>query len=254
MTIAIITGASSGIGREFAIQLDKENSFDRFLLIGRDLLALEGLKSTLTKNATIISSDITANCSISKIVDIINNREVKYLINSAGFGRNGDFNELSLLEQLNMIDLNCRAVIELTHSVIPLMKSGASIINISSIAGFSPLGSFAIYGATKSFLNSFSVALRSELIPQNIKVLTVTPGSVDTNFQKRSRGDSDIKKKMFSKKSSAEMVVKRALKDLDKNRTFSTYGSTSTLARLLRKYISPLALSRLAYYKIYSKK
>jgi short-subunit dehydrogenase len=254
LRIAIITGASSGIGKEFAIQLDKISSIDKFILISRHLEDLELVSELLSKETILLPIDLSEKNSINIINSYLINNDVSYLVNSAGFGKNGDFITLNLNDQLNMINLNCRAIVELTHLVIPFMNSTSSIINISSIAGFAPLGSFAIYGATKAFLNSFSVALKAELKHIGINILTVTPGSVDTNFQRRSRGNSGIKKKLFSKKSSAEAVVTKALVDLKKRRTFSTFSLTAITTRVLRKLISPLSGSRLAYHKIYSKK
>ncbi len=251
MGLAIITGASSGIGHEFAVQLDANIDIDEMWLIGRDINHLKECSAQLTTANKLFSIDLTNEKSLKIIEEKLQTKSVTYLVNSAGFGANGEFSELDLNNQLNMIELNCTALVELTHLVLPSLVKGGAIINISSIAGFSPLGAFAIYGATKAFVNSFSVALTAELKDSGRRVITVTPGSVDTNFQKRSRGTSNRKKKMFAKKSSTKDVVTKALKDLNSKRVYSTYGTTAILARVVRKLAAPFFIAKLAFTKIY---
>jgi short-subunit dehydrogenase len=253
MGVAIITGASSGIGREFAIQLDKRESVDELWLIGRDADRLNETAARLSKSSRIFAINLSDGPQLKIVGDEFKKNNVEFLVNSAGFGLNGDFTELNMENQLDMIDLNCRAIVDLTHRVLPFIKKGGAVINISSIAGFSPLGAFAIYGATKSFLNSFSIALTAELKVEGMRVLTVTPGSVDTNFSKRSRGNSGREKKMFSNKATANDIVTKALKDLDRGRVISAFGTTAKLSRVARKLLSPFFVAKLAYTKIYPK-
>ncbi len=158
MKIAVITGASSGIGQEFAVQLDQNGSYDELWLIARREERLKIVAESLSTKCRILPIDLEKNGSMDLLENSLTEESphVQMCINSAGFGLNGDFKDLDLKEQLSMIDLNCRAVVELTHIITPFMKKGASFINISSIAGASPLGAFAVYGASKSFLTSFS--------------------------------------------------------------------------------------------------
>lgn len=255
MGIAIITGATSGIGEEFAIQLDKVNSIDEFWLIGRNRDKLNDLKNQLKTPVKLFSLDLTIQQNFDTIMSSLEQEKpiVEVLVNSAGFGLNGDFCELSLNEQLSMVDLNVKAVMSLTHISVPFMKQGSRIINISSIAGEAPLGAFAVYGASKSFLTHFSVALAVELKEKGISITTVLPGSVDTNFQKRSRGNSNRKKKLFAKKSTPQEVVEKAIKDSEKGKLYSVFGLTAKFAILFSKIVTKRFSADLAYNKIYSK-
>ena len=109
---------------------------------------------------------------------------IDFLINNAGFGSVGDFTQLDLARELNMIDLNIRALVELTHRfLLPMRerKSGA-IINVASTAGFQPVPFMAVYAATKAFVLSFSEALWEENRPYGIKVMALCPGVTETNF------------------------------------------------------------------------
>lgn len=256
MDIAIVTGASSGIGAEFAKQLATTQSLDEIWLIARNKEKLQAVATTLPVATRIFTIPLDDRSAYSSLIAAL--REVQplvaSLVNSAGFGKNGDFAEIPLNVQLQMIDVNCRAVVQLTQEVLPYMQKGSHIYNISSISGFAPLGAFAIYSATKAFVNSFSVAMKAELKEMGIKVITVTPGSVNTNFQNISRGKSNRQKKMFAKKSSAYDVVDRALKDGQRDRTFSLFGKTAIAARLLRRIIPHKFLASLSYTKIYPKK
>lgn len=256
MSIAIITGASSGIGEEFAYQLDSSKSCEEIWLIARRKERLEEVAGKLSTTSRIFALDLEKTGAVSELEQALTEakKEVSLVVNSAGFGLNGDFHELDQQEQLSMIDLNCRAVVELTHMCIPFMKKGSRFINISSIAGAAPLGSFALYGASKSFLTDFSVSISAELKPIGIGMTIVTPGSVNTNFQKRSRGKSGRKKKLFAKKATAQEVVAHALRDASKNRLFSTYGTSAKFAMLLGRFLPPYPMARLAYTKIYPKK
>jgi short-subunit dehydrogenase len=255
MNIAIITGASSGIGREFVHQLSTDKRYDELWIVARSRDSLEELAQRTKMRCRIFTEDLTKKEALSEIEKALTELTPTVLtcINSAGFGKNGDFCELDRDEQLTMIDLNCRVIVELTHLVIPYMTAGSHFINISSIAGAAPLGSFALYGATKSFLTSFSVGIAPELEELNIGMTIVAPGSVDTNFQKRSRGSSGRKKKLFAKKSSAQAIVTQALRDSAKGRLFSVHGFSAKFAIFLSKVTIPYPMARFAYTKIYPK-
>lgn len=255
MGIAVITGASSGIGEEFAVQLDLSKKYNEIWLIARRKDRLEKVAKRLSSPSKIIVLDLEKAGAVTKLEETLTaeNKTVSLLVNSAGFGLNGDFHELDLQEQLSMIDLNCRAIVELTHMATPFMTKGSRFINISSIAGAAPLGSFALYGASKSFLTSFSVSISAELKPLGIGMTIVTPGSVNTEFQKRSRGKSGRKKKLFAKKATAQEVVTHALNDASKDRLFSIYGFGAKFAMTLGRFLPPYPMARLAYTKIYPK-
>jgi len=256
MGIAIITGASSGIGKEFAVQLDTTENYDEIWLIARSEDRLKQLGETLSTTCKVIPLDLEDEDAIDSLENLLNEsgEDVNICVNSAGFGLNGDFRELSREEQLQMIDLNCRSVVQLSHLLIPFMPKGAHFINISSSAGAAPLGAFAIYGASKSFVTSFSYGLAAELHQLGIGMTIVTPGSVDTDFQKRSRGSCNRKKKLFSKKATAEEIVTEALKDMKRGKMISAFGFSAKLSLFLGKVLSHSYVANLAYTKIYPKK
>ncbi len=256
MKIAIVTGASSGIGKEFAFQIDRQRNCDEIWLIARREDRLREMAAQMTTATRLLVLDLEHNDSILAIESLLesNNYEILSVVNAAGFGLNGDFCELNRREQLQMIDLNCRAVVSLTHTVIPFMKKGSRFYNISSIAGAAPLGAFALYGASKSFLTSFSVGIASEISELGIGMTIVTPGSVDTEFQQRSRGKNGRKKKMFASKATACEVVTQAFLDGKRGKLFSIYGTTARLGLLVGKILTPFQSARLAYTKIYPKK
>lgn len=255
MRTAIITGASSGMGKEFVLQLDSAGEYDEFWIVARREERLKELSDAVSTPCRIFALDLEKREALDHVETALKEKknDIYLCVNSAGFGKNGDFHELDRTEQLAMIDLNCRAVVDLTHLLIPFMPKGSRFINISSIAGLSPLGAFAMYGATKSFLTSFSIGLATDIKELGIGMTLVTPGSVDTEFQKRSRGKDGRKKKMFAQKSKAEDVVRHALKDAKHNRLYSVHGFTAKFAYIISKVLTPSYGASLAYNKIYPK-
>lgn len=257
---AVITGASSGIGKEIALLLNEKKFFetDKIYLLARRKELLEELQKELK-----IPSEIFV-CDVSKKEDILEfekklaeeKSEIKLLINSAGFGKNGEFSEISLEDNLGMIDTNCSGLVAMTHVCLKYMTDGAKILNISSVAGFAPLARFAIYGATKSFVTAFSVGLAAELEAESrkISVTICAPGSVETNFHKIARGDSGIVKKLYSKKASVRKVAELALKDTKSGHLFSSFGFGAKIAKIFGGIVPKMWFARFSYNNIYSTK
>ena len=254
MKIALITGASSGIGKAFAQELDTYN-LDELWCISRSILPLQELAHTLTTPCKIIPLDLGLSSSIAELQKMLAtaNPQIQFTINNAGFGLNGDFVGLDRESQMSMVDLNCKGVVGVSTIVLPYMHKGSTIIHTSSIAGFGPLGSFALYGASKAFATSFSVALGSELKSKGIQVTTLAPGSVATDFQSKSRAGSERKKKFFSKRAPAKKVVLQGLRDAKKGKTFSIYGRSSRLIAFVAPLLPQYFSARLAYTTIYPK-
>lgn len=185
MNIFIITGASSGIGREFALQLD--NAFpkiDEIWLIARSRDKLEETARVMQHKTRLLPMDITDKCSMRELQDTLKkeNAVIRMLINCAGYGLMGSFQEISSEEQSGMIRLNCEALTNMTHLCIPFMKKNSRIIQMASSAAFVPQPYFNVYAASKAYVLSFSKALAEELRPQGIYVTAVCPGPVDTEF------------------------------------------------------------------------
>jgi hypothetical protein len=181
--VALITGASAGLGAEFARRLSKRGH--RLVLAARRKDRLEALAQELG-NARAVSVDLQEDGAAEKLIAEINGagEQVQVLVNNAGFGLGGRFAELELQRQRQMIDLNIGALTELCHAAAPQMierKSGA-IINVASTAAFQPGPKMAVYFATKAYVLSFTEALHEELKPHGIHVTALCPGPTRTEF------------------------------------------------------------------------
>lgn len=184
MNIAIVTGASNGIGREFVYLLDEEG-LDEIWVIARREERLQALQNEASTRLRILACDLTQWDAIHVIAELLANEKpsVQYLINSAGFGKIGSFADIPLDDLAAMIDLNCRAAVALTQIAIPFMPHGSHILEICSSAAFQPMPYFNVYAATKAFLYRYSRALRVELAPKGIVVTAVCPYWIrDTEF------------------------------------------------------------------------
>ena len=185
MNIAIVTGASSGLGKEYVYAVNKRyDSLDEIWVVARREDRLNELKATFGEKIKVVAADLTSNEDILKISELLKetSADVKLLVNNAGFGKIGDFKDLPLEENAGMVRLNCEALTVVTSTVLPFMKKGGKIINISSIASFAPNTRLAVYSSTKAFVMSLSRAMRVELKPYGINVLAVCPGPMDTEF------------------------------------------------------------------------
>lgn len=191
--IIIITGASSGMGAEFARQIYAQKPYvnHEMWLIAREEDKLSEFAATLSGHDIVVRTfafDLAGAAGAQRVQEIIDaeskNGEftIDLLINNAGFGTYGPFAETEPAREMAMIDLNCTALTGICGFVLPHMQRGAQIINVASLAAFLPLGNFAVYAATKSYVLSFSVALAAELRERGISVCALCPGSVSTNF------------------------------------------------------------------------
>ena len=185
MNIAIITGASSGLGREYAYAVSSRYpQLDEIWVVARREERLKEIKSAIGKKIRVVPGDLTNGEDIHKLSALLNetSADVKLLVNNAGFGKIGNFKDLPLDENIDMIRLNCEALTAVTAIALPFMNKGGKIINISSIASFAPNTRLAVYSSTKAFVMSLSRAMRVELKPIGINVLAVCPGPMDTEF------------------------------------------------------------------------
>lgn len=186
MKTVIITGASAGLGEEFAKQINKKyKDIESFWLIARRRDKLEAVAEVIGKDRCFcLPLDLTKEESYEELEKILidTKPEVAMLINNAGFGKLGDFADVPLEQSIGQIDLNCKALTAVTGLILPYMEKNSEIINISSIASFVPNARLAVYSSTKAFVYSFSLALREELKPKSINVLAVCPGPMDTEF------------------------------------------------------------------------
>lgn len=238
MKIAIVTGASSGIGREFALQIDRKyGKFDEIWIIARRKEKLEELRDQLRMNVRIFSMDLTSEEDMNEFSDFLkaNSPDIKMLVNCAGYGKIGRFDELDIKEQCGMIDLNCKALTMFTGMCLPYISAHSRIINVASSAGFAPQPNFNVYAATKAYVLSYSRALNVELKSQKITVTAVCPGPVDTDFFQVAGDDGQaFKKKM---RADAAKVVSQAIKDAALGNDVSVYGIAMKSARVASKIV-----------------
>ena len=224
MNIIIITGASSGIGLEFARQMDDYfTNIDEFWLIARRRDKLEAIADILKHRTRVLSMDITNDAQLDRLEDTIREKGavVRMLINAAGYGLMGDFSGQDRQGTLGMVRLNCEALTNITHRMIPYMRHGSRIIQLASSAAFLPQTDFAVYAATKSYVLSFSKALAKELDDTGIYVTSVCPGPVDTPFfDIAEKNGSTLAVKKYTMVS-ADKVVALALKDSYFKKTMS---------------------------------
>ena len=182
--IAIITGASSGLGVELYKEIQKE-ALDEIWIIARREDRLNKLKEDFGKIETIVvPMDVTVNESMTTLESMLKAEEynVKFLFNNAGFGVIGDVIEASYETQGSMVTLNDKSLVEITTIVLKHMNKGACIINTCSIASFVPNARMSVYSATKAFVMSYSRSLRYELRKRKINVTAICPGPMSTEF------------------------------------------------------------------------
>lgn len=238
MKIAVITGASSGMGREMALQIaDRFSKIEEIWLIARRKERLEELKGRLPSRIRCFGMDITSEEQRNKLKEALEQEkpDVKILVNSAGYGKIGKIGELTLEEECGMIRLNCEALCAITHMVLPYMRKNSRIIQLASSAAFLPQPGFGIYAATKAFVLSYSRALGAELKGKNIYVTAVCPGPVDTEFFgiAETTGSISLYKKLVM--ANPRKVVSKALRDSGAGKQISVYGLAMNGFRILAK-------------------
>ena len=244
-SVVIITGASSGLGMEFALQLDAHlRKTDEIWLIARSKDKLIELSKRMRNNTRVLSIDVTKEGQIERLADKLEDYDcrVRMLVNCAGYGIIGDFAGSDQEEQAGMIRLNCEALTNVVHCCLPYMCKNSRIINIASSASFIAQPGFAVYAATKAYVDSFSMALREELLDKKIYVTSVCPGPVDTPFFDRAEANGSIMaiKKMIM--ADAPGVVKKALRDSCMKRARSVYSVSIQSFQVLCKVVPHIIL------------
>lgn len=227
MNVIIITGASSGMGVEFALQLDNTfNSIDEIWLIARRKEAMLEVAQYLEHTTRVLDMDVTNEAHMKRLEKLLAEEKpiIRMLVNCAGYGIMGDFSTSNIQDELGMIDVNCRALTQMTYLCLPYMKKNSRIIQLASSAAFLPQPNFAVYAATKSYVYSFSRALNQELRSKKIYVTAVCPGPVDTPFfdiAEKNGSTLAVKKLTMAR---ADLVVEKAIADSYHKREKSVYG------------------------------
>lgn len=220
MKIAVITGASSGIGKEFAVRLSQDPSVEEVWVIARREDRLKQLENVITKPLKILPLDLTKNESFDTYRAALEKEkpEILFLANCSGFGKFAKYTNVPLEQSLNMIDLNVKALVAMTEISLPYIPRGGSVIQMGSLSSFQPVPHITVYGATKAFVLSYSRAMNVELKDRDIHMMAVCPGWVMTEFFNRSCIDGDNSVNYYNILYKPEDVVNTAIRDMYKRK------------------------------------
>ncbi|MGS2644137.1 SDR family NAD(P)-dependent oxidoreductase [Streptosporangium sp. LJ11] len=245
---ALVTGASSGLGMEFARRLAARG--DDLVLVARSVDRLEKLADELRSSygvrAEVVGQDLAAPDAASRVAEEVAARgmTVDLLVNNAGFGTAGRFAEIPAERDQDQLMVNVVSMAGLTHAFVPGMveRGGGAVVNVGSTAGFQPTPYFATYSGSKAFVLTFSLALWSEFRGRGVKVLALCPGPVQTGFFD-ALGTDDAK--IGAQELTPEAVVGAALRALERDRGYVIPGvgnsvSTRLLAKLPRRLVALL--------------
>lgn len=227
MNIAVVTGASSGMGKEFVLQLTQYVQVDAIWVIARRETALAALQAEVAVPVRPIPLDLCKEDSYKAYAQLLEAERpnVKLLVNAAGFGKFGAFQNIPLEEDCRMIDLNCKALVAMTRLTLPYMQRGSHILQLDSLSAFQPVPYITTYGATKAFVLSYSRALNQELKGTGIRMMAMNPGWVKTEFFNHAMQTNGSEVQYFNHLYEASDCVRTALRDLYKSKKdYSVHG------------------------------
>ena len=227
MKIAIVTGASSGMGREFVRQLSAWVQVDEIWAIARRADALEELKKETAVPVRPVSLDLLKEESFEALQAMLEAEKpvISLLVNAAGFGKFGAYHKVSVADDCRMIDLNCKALVVMTRLCIPYMGAGSHILQLDSLSAFQPVPYITTYGATKAFVLSYTRAMIRELKGSGIRMMAMNPGWVKTEFFDHAMQTNTGEVQYFNILYEAKDVVATGLRDLYKTRKdYSVHG------------------------------
>lgn len=240
MKIAIVTGASSGMGREMVYQLaDRYSALEEIWVVARRKERLNELDGQVPVHVRKFALDLSVKDDLEHLTMALKekNPEVKILVNAAGYGKTGSVGVIPSDQSAGMVRLNDQALVEVTEAVLPYISDNSRIIQFASAAAFLPQPGFAVYAATKAFVLSYSRALGAELKKRKIAVTAVCPGPVSTEFFDiaLNGGKLTYYKKWVTVK--PEMVVRRAIADSAMGRPVSVPGIVMKLFYMVCKIL-----------------
>lgn len=228
MNIAIVTGASSGMGREFVKQLSAYVQVDQIWAIARRTDALESLAAEVDIPVRPISMDLCDSSSFPALEALLASEKpnIRLLVNAAGFGKFGSYYRIDVADECRMIELNCTALVRMTRLALPYMTSGSHILQLDSLSAFQPVPYLNVYAATKHFVLAYARGLNRELKPKGIRCMSMNPGWVKTEFFDhacQTNGASEVQ--YFNYLYEAKDCVATGLKDLYRTRKdYSVHG------------------------------
>lgn len=240
MNIAVVTGASSGLGREFAHLLDTDG-LDEIWVTARRADRLAALQDSLQTPVRVFAGDISQAVTTAAIQRALEEQapRVRYLICSAGFGKIGTSDSISLAAAQKMIEVNCTAAVTMTYLCLPFMTSGSRIAEICSVAAFQPIPQLNVYASTKAFLYHYSRALAEELQEKHITVTAVCPYWIkDTEFipiAQQHQANSGFSRFLLA--NTQTFVARKAWQDICRGRAVSTPGFVATIDRIFARFI-----------------
>ena len=238
--IAVITGASSGMGRRFAETCGEMGPFDQVWVIARRREKLEELQGRISCPVRVLAMDLTDRKSFDIYADALREEpvEVGLLVNAAGFGKFRGVMDTPLDVNLNMVDLNCQALQAMCQLTVPYMPAGSRILNVASVAAYQPIPYIDVYGASKAFVLSYSRALNRELKGRGVGVTAVSPYWTRTAFFDRAIDpDREPVVKKYDVMYDPKDVVAQAWRDAKAGRDMSRYGAVARFNGLLAKLL-----------------
>ncbi|MDR7131833.1 short-subunit dehydrogenase [Algoriphagus sp. 4150] len=265
MKVSLITGASGGIGEAIAHKFAERKH--NLLLVARNADKLGTLCKQMTEkygiNAQFIAADLAKSGTAEKVFAETKRRglEVEMLINNAGIGSGGEFSELALEPEMEMLQLNISSLVALTHMFLGEMKkrNNGTIINVASMASFIPIPYMATYSASKVFVRHFTQALTQECKPYKVHVMLLCPGLTKTNFNHAAGMDGEVGRRLNAEYSSStplqtpEQVAEELLTALDKRKHYIVSGKMNRMASRLSA-LFPNAFLAKSFAKSYRKK
>lgn len=236
--IAIVTGASGGIGSIFIQKISELEDIEEIWAVGRNPQKLEDLKTISSKIVPVVMDLSLAECET--LSDMLKDKkpDVRILVNNAGTGYMGSFDKMPSEQVIQICNINCTAPAAIMSEILPYMKKGARILNISSASSFQPNPYLAMYSASKVFLKNLSRAVNNELKGRGITVTSVCPGWVDTGMLPKEKNGRKIK---YTGMINPEKVVTKALKDSAKGKDMSVPGLFAKYFRVYSK-ITPTGI------------
>lgn len=247
MSVAIITGASSGIGREFARQMKETLGVSEFWFIARREDKMRALAEELGVNATVISADLATGEGIEAVRGALAEKKpsVKYLINAAGFGKFGSFDQIDESAVSGMIDVNAKALVLITHMTIPYMERGGRIVQLGSGSCFTPLPYFNVYSSSKVFVLHYTKSLNYEIKKYGLRATCLCPGWVETEFLAAATDRPDVTvPKAMKPLLTKEYVVKKCLGAIKRGRTMCVINWYTKLQHVLFKILPDSMLTK----------
>lgn len=230
--VIVVTGASSGLGKQFVIELAKREMPDEIWVIARRIDRLTELSSLVSTKIVPLGIDLSNAAAIDLYKAKLEEEQpnVKMLINCAGYGKFGHYETISAQTYADMVDLNCKAAVYMIDYTLPYMHENAKILNIASCAGFQPIPYINIYAATKAFMVSYTRALNCELKYRKIHVVALCPFWTKTEFFNRAiKKDEKPVVVKYSAMYDVEFVVKKAIKTLYSKKDICVPGTVNKL-------------------------